>query len=201
MAYIQELVFVGWVKPTINYWKDTMSYYRREFNEGGTYFFTVVLQNRKLGLLCQFIELFRASVHKTLQEHPFEIIAIVVLPDHFHLLMKLPDDDDNFPIRIRKIKSYFSQSLPQEYKFPTESQKRKGESGVWQRRYWEHCIRDDKDLSNHIDYIYYNPVKHGYVNNVKDWQWSSFHRDVRLGIFDIEWGSQVDKFVALNEFE
>ncbi|MGX2969080.1 REP-associated tyrosine transposase [Ursidibacter sp. B-7004-1] len=169
-----------------------MSNYRRDFAQGGTYFFTVVLQDRTKDYLVSHIDLFRFAYKKTLERYPFKTIAICILPDHFHLIMKLPDGDDNFSARIAYLKTVFSQSLPDHYREQRSSQLKRREAGIWQRRFWEHLIRNEKDLANHIDYIYYNPVKHQYVNCVKDWLFSSFHRDVKAKLYPIDWGNSVD---------
>ena len=158
-----------------------MPRYRRDLTEGGLYFFTVVLADRKSNLLTKYINEFRESYLETQNHYPFETIAICVLPDHFHVLMKLPDNDSNYSRRIQSIKRNFS------YRIYNKNKKDK-RIPIWQKRFWEHLIRDDEDLSNHWDYIYYNPVKHGHVSNVKDWKYSSFHRDVKRGIYPEDWG-------------
>lgn len=169
-----------------------MSNYRRDFTCGGTYFFTVVLENRESGLLIKHIDDFRAAFAETLQFCPFETNAICILPDHFHLMMTLPENDDDYSRRLKSIKYNFSKRLAEKYKNPNSSKQAKRESGIWQRRFWEHLIRDDDDYAKHMDYIYYNPVKHGYVLSVKDWVFSSFHRDVEKGIYPIDWGENID---------
>ena len=169
-----------------------MPNYRRDFIQGGMYFFTIVLQDRSKDWLVRYIKEFREAYKETLEHCPFETVAICILPDHLHLIMQLPENDSDFSKRIRILKTNFTKRLPKEcYNLFNESRTKRGELGVWQRRFWEHRIRDDKDLSEHIDYIYYNPVKHGYVRSVKDWQYSSFHQDVKNGIMDIDWGSDI----------
>ena len=167
---------------------ENMSNYRRDFTKGGLYFFTVVLENRQSGLLVHHIVELREAFAETQQFYPFETVAICVLPDHFHILMQLPENDDNYSQRIQSIKHNFSKRLKMIYKNPNESKSKRREVGIWQRRFWEHLIKDDQDLANHWDYIYYNPVKHGYVSSVKDWAFSSFHRDVKNGIYPEDWG-------------
>lgn len=169
-----------------------MTDYRRNFTKGGIYFFTVVLQNRSNDYLVRYIELFRQAFKQTIARYPFETLAICILPDHFHLLMQLPEDDDNYSVRIAFLKAQFSRLLPLDCRHPNISQFNKREAGIWQRRFWEHLIRNDEDLANHMDYIYYNPVKHSYVKSVKDWKYSSFHRDVEKGLYPIDWGSEVN---------
>ncbi|MDO4697932.1 MAG: transposase [Pasteurellaceae bacterium] len=168
-----------------------MANYRRDFTKGGIYFFTIVLQDRTKDYLVRYIDIFRLVYKKTVERYPFETLAICILPDHFHLIMQLPENDHNYSIRISFLKSLFSKSLPKECRKPNESQVKSREAGIWQRRFWEHLIRDNKDLENHMDYIYYNPVKHNYVNSVQDWIYSSFHRDVEKGIYPKDWGSNI----------
>ena len=111
----------------------------------------------------------------------------MVLPDHLHAIWTLPDGDADFAVRWRLIKSAFSRSLPPSERIP-ESRRAKGERGIWQRRYWEHTLREEEDFTRHAEYIHHNPVKHGYVARVMDWPHSSFHRMMRLGIYPIDWG-------------
>ena len=151
-----------------------MPRYRRWFVPGGTYFFTVNLIRRESRLLVEQIDLFRAGYRETIRKQPFETIAICVLPNHLHVIWKLPEGDDDFPGRWRRIKSAFSRGLSKE-RDPAPG-RRPGERGIWQRRYWEHVITDEDDLSAHIDYIHYNPVKHGLVHTMDDWPHSSWHR-------------------------
>ena len=114
------------------------------------------------------------------------IEAIVVLPDHLHTIWTLPADDADYAERWRMIKSRFTKSLVKEG--VKIGRNEKGEYDLWQRRYWEHTIRDDLDLQRHVDYIHCNPVKHGLVERVSDWPHSSFHRYVRDGIVSVDWG-------------
>ena len=164
-----------------------MSNYRRDRTAGGVYFFTVTLANRRSDLLLTEIERFREAYRAVAASHPFETIAICVLPDHIHALWRLPQGDDKFSLRWRLIKHHFSHGLPQA---PTRSASkiRHGESGIWQRRFWEHRIRDEPDLCRHVDYIHINPVKHGLVEHVVDWPFSSFHRYVAVGRLPPNWG-------------
>ncbi|MBN6709727.1 transposase [Haemophilus haemoglobinophilus] len=170
-----------------------MSNYRRYFVQGGAYFVTVVLKDRTQNYLTDYIALFRQAYQKTIERYPFETIAICILPDHFHLIMQLPENDDNFSIRIAYLKTLFSRGLPKHCKQANKSQFKRRELGIWQRRFWDHVIRDERDLYNHMDYVYYNPVKHQYVNSVKDWEFSSFHRDVEKGIYPLDWGGEVSE--------
>jgi putative transposase len=163
-----------------------MTAYRRNVDPGATYFFTVNLADRRLSLLTDYIEPLRAAFRETRLRHPFTIEAIVVLPDHLHAIWTLPEGNGDFAVRWSLIKANFSRAFPGGEPVST-SRRRRRERGIWQRRYWEHTIRDGDDLARHIDYIHFNPVKHGYVENVSDWPYSSFHRMVRTGIYPADW--------------
>ena len=154
-----------------------MTNYRRNFIPGGSYFFTVNLVDRHSCLLTENIETLRAAFRYTRSRHPFTVEAMVVLPDHLHTIWSLPEGDHDFALRWRLIKSAFSRELPAGESI-SESRAAKGERGIWQRRYWEHTLRDEHDLERHVDYIHFNPVKHGHVSQVRDWPYSSFHRMV-----------------------
>ena len=157
-----------------------MPNYRRVFVPGGCYFFTVNLLDRDSRLLVDHIGNLRDAVRETKHRFPFEIDAMVILPDHIHAVWTLPEGDADFSVRWRWIKIRFSRSIPKGERLDAVRTAR-GERGIWQRRYWEHLIRDERDLSNHIDYCWFNPVKHGHVANAEDWPYSSFHRDHRDG--------------------
>lgn len=165
-----------------------MSNYRRDYVNGGTYFITVALQNRNCDWLVRHIDALRDAFRETMSHYPFEIIAITVLPEHFHLILRLPENTHDYSRIIQLIKINFTKRLPPHYRAPNPSKQRKREAGIWQRRFWEHRIRDERDLNQHIDYTYFNPVKHGYVVHAKDWLYSSFHRDVKRGLFEMNWG-------------
>jgi len=167
-----------------------MTNYRRNFVPGGSYFFTVNLVERRSQFLVEQIDLLRAALRYTRMRHPFAIEAIVVLPDHLHSIWTLPEDDADYATRWRLIKAKFSRDLPS-CERTSISRFSKGERGIWQRRYWEHTLRDEADFARHVDYIHFNPVKHGYVNRVKDWQYSSFHRMVRLGLCPEDWAGDL----------
>jgi putative transposase len=167
-----------------------MSRYRRAKIEGGVFFFTVTLADRSSDLLVRHIDRLR-RVHKSAQErHPFRTIAICVLPDHLHAIWSLPPNDADFPLRWSVIKSRFSRELPTSAE-RSLSKIAKRDKGIWQRRYWEHAVRDDTDLARHIDYIHFNPVKHGYVSRVGNWPHSSFARYVTRGILPADWGGDI----------
>ena len=163
-----------------------MARYRRNFVPGGSYFFTANLAERKLRLLTEHVGALRAAFRDVRTLHPFVIEAIVVLPDHLHAIWTLPERDRDYSTRWRLIKAAFSRSLPHGERI-SASRAAKGERGIWQRRYWEHTIRDERDFSRHMDYIHFNPVKHGFVRRVADWPHSSFHRMVRLGVYPEDW--------------
>ena len=162
-----------------------MQYIRCRFT-GGMYFITINLLNRQTALLTEHIDILRQAFKTVQTRHPFEIPAIVVLPEHMHFIMTLPDGDDDYPQRIMLIKQYFSRHIPKTETI-NASRHRKGERGVWQRRYWEHYIRDERDLHNHIDYIHINPVKHGYVQRAAEWPHSSIHRYIKNGVLPNDW--------------
>jgi putative transposase len=163
-----------------------MTDYRRNRVPGGTFFFTVNLYDRKSRLLVQHIDLLRDAVRQMQRRAPLHIDAWVVLPDHMHCLWTLPDGDTDFSGRWNAIKINFSRKIPAgEYCSASRAAKR--ERGIWQRRFWEHTIRDDCDYARHIDYIHFNPVKHGLVDRAADWPFSSFHRAVTQGLYPLEW--------------
>ena len=163
-----------------------MSRYRRADVAGGLYFFTVNLADRRSRLLIDEIESLHQINRAVKQAFPFETIAICVLPDHLHAVWQLPTGDGDFSARWQRIKAQFSKALPASEN-RSESKRRKREKGIWQRRFWEHLVRDENDLRRHVDYIHYNPVKHGLVRRVGDWPYSSFHRYVRRGELAADW--------------
>ncbi|MDB5514655.1 MAG: transposase [Tardiphaga sp.] len=167
-----------------------MTDYRRNFIDGASFFFTVNLAERRLRLLTEHIEDLRTAFRETRRRHPFTIDAMVVLPDHLHALWTLPEGDWDFSTRWQLIKSTFLRSLAPGERV-SASRAAKGERGVWQRRFWEHTVRDESDLVRHIDYIHINPVKHGLVTRVRDWPYSSFHRMVKLGVLPEDWAGDV----------
>lgn len=161
--------------------------YRRANIAGAMYFFTVNLADRKSALLTEQIEVLRNALRKIRLSHPFEILAMVVMPDHLHAIWELPQGDADFPLRWSLIKAAFSREMPKT-ELIDQSRKSKRERGIWQRRYWEHQIRDDQDLQQHVDYIHFNPVKHGYVMKASDWPYSSIHREIDRGNVTEDWG-------------
>jgi putative transposase len=168
--------------------------YRRWYVAGGTYFFTAVTLGRQR-ILCGNAA--RSCLHEAIEtvrkKRPFTLVAIILLPNHIHTVWALPPGDADYPIRWKRLKEEFTLAylarggveVP-----PTLSRVRQGERGVWQRRYWEHAVRDEEDLKRCVDYVHWNPKKHGHVASVRDWPWSSFHRYVELGEYAREWGSE-----------
>ncbi len=141
--------------------------YRRANITGATYFFTVNLANRKNTLLIDEFDQLRIVINKVKKQHPFKLDALVILPDHLHAIWTLPAHDNDFAKRWMLIKAGFSRCIPDD-ELINKSRQKKGERGIWQRRYWEHLIRDEDDYEKHVNYIHYNPVKHGYVNAAID---------------------------------
>jgi len=172
-----------------------MTAYRRNFIPGGCFFFTVNLADRRLRLLTEHVETLRLAFRETRRRHPFTIDAVVVLPDHLHAVWSLPEGDRDFATRWRLIKSTFSRNLAAGEPV-SASRAAKSERGIWQRRYWEHTIRDENDFGRHIDYVHINPVKHGFVTQARDWPHSSFHRMVKLGMYPEDWAGDVAELGA-----
>ena len=164
-----------------------MTQYRRSFIAGGYYFFTVALAERSSNLLTAEINWLKKSFCGVKEQKPFRIDALVVLPDHLHCIWVLPPGDADYPTRWKMIKAFFSRGMPKTEQ-RSASRRQKGERGIWQRRYWEHTLRNEIDWRRHMDYIHFNPVKHAYVQRVRDWPYSTFHRYVRQGIYTLDWG-------------
>ena len=169
--------------------------YRRSDIAGGTYFFTVNLAERKRTLLVDHADILRTVIRKVKEKHPFDIDAMVVLPDHLHMLWTLPKGDNDFPTRMMLIKAGFSR-LVEKGEYQSASRLSKAERGIWQRRYWEHLIRNEQGFADHVKYIHYNPVKHGYAARASDWKYSSIHRYIKAGILNADWGC--DELVSKN---
>lgn len=165
---------------------------------GGCWFFTVNLLDRRQSLLVEQVEALRSAVATTRHSYPFGIDAIVVLPNHLHAVWTLRPADADFSTRWRLIKTRFAKTLPKYERF-SSVRKARGERGIWQRRFWEHLIRDDADYAKHVEYCYINPVKHGLVTRVRDWPHSSFHRDVRRGIFPEDWAGDINDIGEFGE--
>lgn len=163
--------------------------YRRTNEAGGTYFFTVNLAERNSDLLVSHIDDLRAVTQAVKQVHPFAMLAMVVLPEHLHAIWRLPSGDADYPMRWSLIKAGFSRRLAKTESVHA-SRRAKRERGIWQRRYWEHQIRDETDLARHVDYIHYNPVKHGWVTRPVDWPHSTLHGYIERGMLTPDWGGQ-----------
>jgi putative transposase len=183
----------------------TMSNYRRWYQPGGTYFFTVITYGRRPLFRNELGRDLVGTVMREVQgEMPFKTEAIVLLHDHLHAIWTLPPGNDGFPDRWQEIKTRFTKNWlaagGSEARV-TRSQAARGHRGIWQKRFWEHLIRDEDDLSNHCDYIHYNPVKHGYVRWPREWPYSSFHRFVAAGHYTLEWGGAVPTGIAGMNYE
>ena len=163
-----------------------MVLYRRNLVPGASYFFTAALRDRSSDALVRHVDLLTAALRKVREARPFTIDAIVVLPEHLHCIWTLPRDDGDYPGRWRAVKARFTQVLR-----PAKS--------LWQPRYWEHTLRDEEDVARHIDYIHFNPVKHGWVKRAADWPHSSFHRFVARGMYPADWGLAGDAEVEAGE--
>jgi putative transposase len=163
--------------------------YRRNLVPGGTFFFTVALANRRSSALVKHVASLRQAFQKTRVERPFEIDAIVILPEHLHAIMTLPPEDSDYSGRWRRVKSLFTRAVVNSGVFIARDSRR--EYQLWQRRFWEHAIRDDADFERHVDYIHFNPVKHNLVSQVADWPHSSFHRFVQRGVLPQDWAGVV----------
>jgi len=172
-----------------------MPRYQRAHVPGGRFFFTVAIADRTDDLLVREIGQLRRIYQSVAEQCPFETLAICILPDHLHAMWSLPDGDSDFAGRWNRIKSRFSRGFASPSQLSSR-QLSKREKGLWQRRYWEHVIRDDRDFTRHLDYIHFNPVKHGLVSRVCDWPHSSFHQFVERGELPRDWGGDVREFTG-----
>ena len=176
-----------------------MPNYRRAWHPGGTYFFTVnLLQRHGNDLLLRHIDELREGVRTVRRKHPFEIHGWVVLPDHLHCVIALPPGDADFATRWRLIKLLFSRAIPAE-EWRNPARHKRGERGIWQRRYWEHLIRDEADFAAHMDYVHINPLKHGLVTRVRDWPYSTFHRLVSDGVYPVDWAGGAETMLGYDD--
>lgn len=182
-----------------------MPNYRRADLKGGTYFFTVVTEKRQPILIePDAREALRHAIEKTREKHPFIIDAWVLLPNHLHTVWTLPENDADFSSRWSLIKQITTHECGQKYRneaLLTKRRTAKRQGTMWQNRFYEHTIKDDVDYQAHMDYLHFNPVKHGLVNAVKDWQWSSFHRLVKHGVYENNWGGDSVTFDLPNDVE
>ncbi len=176
-----------------------MPNYRRAFVPEGTWFFTVnLLQRHGNDLLLREIELLRQVVRRVRNKYSFHIDAWVVLPEHLHCVLTLPPGDSDFSLRWRLIKTGFSKALPKTGRL-SSVRKAAGERGIWQRHFWEHLIRDEIDYRRHVDYVHVNPLKHGHVERVQEWPYSTFHHYVERGIYPLDWCGDVNGVIAGDE--
>jgi putative transposase len=170
--------------------------YRRAFSPGGSFFFTVVTEHRRpLLATVEAVGVLREAVRRVRSQRPFKIEAMVVLPDHLHCIWTLPPDDADFATRWRLIKTWFTKHGDFALRGAVDSARsRKREQAVWQHRYWEHQLRDEADFTRHVEYIHYNPVKHGLVSSPLEWPYSSFQRFIDAGIYAADWGCGIMEF-------
>lgn len=173
-----------------------MPNYRRAYLPGGTFFFTLVTYRRQR-FLCEPAArvALRRAVADCRRDHPFDLLASVLLPDHLHMIWRLPEGDADFSTRWSLIKSAFTRAWLKADGAEgsiSDSRRRNRRRGVWQRRFWERCLRDQDDLNRHVDYVHYNPVKHGIATCPHAWPWTSFHRWVRDGFYDADWCCSCD---------
>ena len=163
--------------------------YRRSTEKGGTYFFTLVTYQRQPILtIAGNIERLREAFRRETEKRPFSLESIVIFPDHLHCIMTLPENDNEYSKRLSSIKRYFSSGCVGASETHNDSRRNKRERAVWQRRFWEHTIRDETDWNNHRDYIHFNPVKHGLVDAASEWPYSSFKKFVEKGYYSSDWG-------------
>lgn len=166
--------------------------YRRIYIPGGAYFFTAVTEGRRpLFAEAKNRAKLRVAMRSVLGERPVSIHAMVLLPDHLHTIWTLPDGDRDYSSRWGQIKERFTRSYLEAGGLEatgSASRRKHRERTVWQKRFWEHSVRDEVDFERCFDYIHWNPVKHGLVKRIADYPWSSFHRYVRLGWYDAHWG-------------
>jgi len=179
-----------------------MATFRRSLTPGATYFFTVNTEKRQPVLTSQaFYTAIKESFRDVMASRPFKIDAFVLLPDHLHCIWTLPDGDSDYATRWSLVKRKVSQATC--HLIPTnvsDSKVKRKELGLWQRRFWEHQIRDDKDYRTHIEYIHWNPVKHACVDAVKEWPYSSFHKFVAKGIYPEDWGGMKNSPSFIGKF-
>jgi putative transposase len=173
-----------------------MPEYRRAQIKGGTYFLTLVTyQRQRIFSMPSVRTLLFDAIHQTRKFNPFFKIAHCILPDHIHYIWQLPEGDSNYSTRISVMKRHFSKYYIETFGLPISkdtSRNKRREVTVWQRRFWEHYIRDEEDLNRHIDYVHYNPVKHEWASRVRDWPDSSFFEYVDAGYYDLDWGDNLN---------
>lgn len=165
--------------------------YRRATAAGGTYFFTVNLADRDADTLVRHIDGLRVVTDRVKQRHPFLIAAMAVLPKHLHAVWRLPSGDADYPLRWSLIKAGFSRQIERNERI-SQSRVKRRERGLWQRRYWEHQIRDEADPAGHVEYVHYNPVKHGWVARAADRPHSALNGYIERGLVAVDWGGVID---------
>ena len=196
----EERIRIGWAelaKPNIKGDDHSMKY-RRAHLAGGTYFFTVNLAERSSTLLVDRIADLRRALRVVKERHSFDILAWVVLPDHLHAIWTLPAGDGDCAMRWMLIKSGFTRCIERVERVRA-SRVRKRERSIWQRRFWEHVIRNDDDLHKHVDYVHINPVKHGHAARASEWPYSSIHEHIRLGWAPEDWAAPMDDEPMMGE--
>ena len=176
-------------------------HYRRNQQPGACYFFTLVTYQRQPLLTQKNIDRLRLAFKREMQKRPFNIEAIVILPDHLHALWVLPENDNDYSTRWSNIKRFFSIGCEQSLSKISNSRQNKREKNIWQRRFWEHTIRDQQDWRKHMDYIHYNPVKHGYVESPADWPNSSFKQNVAKVWYQEDWGGSEPEIIKDIDYE
>lgn len=174
--------------------------YRRTFIPGGSFFFTVVTEQRRPVLAsAEAVEVLRMAFRAVRSTRPFEVDAMVVLPDHLHCIWTLPPNDGDFATRWRLVKTWFTKHCdPALRTAPDRARTAKGEQALWQYRYWEHLLRDEADFNRHVEYIHFNPVKHGHAQAPMDWPYSSFRRYVEADIYPADWGQGEMRFEGVG---
>ena len=163
-----------------------MSNYKRLFLEQYQYIFITIVTHNRNPILVENIETLKESIKNTHFKYNFDIVAIAIMPDHLHMIIKV-DNINDYPKIIYSMKYYFSKYINVEKISLSESKIKKGEKGVWQRRYWEHTIRNEQDFYRHLDYIHYNPIKHNLVKSSKDYKYTTFEKFVKLGLYEENW--------------
>jgi len=164
--------------------------YRRAFVPGGSFFFTLVMQGRRpVFASAGTVDVLREAFRSVRSTRPFELDAMVILPDHMHCIWTLPKGDADFATRWRLVKTWFTKHCDPALRIvPDRVLAARNEQALWQHRYWEHMLRDEIDFAQHVEYIHYNPVKHGLVASALDWPFSSFRQYVEAGIYPPDWG-------------
>ena len=176
-----------------------MTQYRRIYAPGASWFFTVNLTHRLNNrLLVERVDLLREAFLYVKKRKPFDINAVVIMPDHLHCIWTLPEGDVDYSGRWNLLKGYFSRGIPKGEAI-SQSRSKRRERGLWQRRFWAHMLINQDDFNVHFDYIHWNPVKHGWAEFVRDWPYSSFHYYVDSGVYSIDWGHSGDFSVEINE--